>query len=337
VRSGVTGPIGNNQRYTRSGIPQICETLYRKVQIDERTGRDRLRRVTRRTSPTVKRRRVAATLKLLRERTGMTAAQAARQVDHDQSWLSRIESLQQGIHPNDVRALLAVYGVTGDAAGGVVDLARQARQRGWWHTYGDAVPDKFSTFVGLESDASGIRAFGPQTVPGLLQTADYARATITAATAVRRPEEVDQWVAMRIDRQELLDGDDPPHLRVVLDEATLRRTIGGPQVMRGQLERLLQVSERSHIDVRVLPFDAGAHAGLTGAFVIFDFPPPPEPYPHPVDDGIVHIDTRHGPLYVDQPADVAAYAGVFKRVYAAAVSAARSRDLLRGIVKDLTG
>src|SRR5215510_3880640 len=173
-------------------------------------ARRRMRCVTRRASPTVKRRRVAATLKLLRERSGMTAAEAARQVDHDQSWLSRIESLETGIHPNDARALLAVYGVTGDAAEAVVDLARQARQRGWWHTYKESVPDWFSTFVGVESDAVVIRTFEPQTVPGLLQTEEYARAVIAAAAARRSAKDIERQVALRMDRQALLTNDDPP-------------------------------------------------------------------------------------------------------------------------------
>jgi hypothetical protein len=279
---------------------------------------------------------VAATLKLLREQSGLTVADASRQVDHDQSWLSRIENLEQGIHPNDARALLAVYGVTGAAADAVVTVARQAKQRGWWAEYGAAMPDWFSSYVGLESDASAIRTFESQTVPGLLQTEDYARATIVASAARRRPEEVERRVALRIQRQELLTNDDPPQLRVVLDESVLHRVIGDRQVMRVQIEHLLQSSAEPHIQIQILPFDAGAHAGLNGAFVILDFPPFPEPYPTAADDRIVYIDSLTGAMYLEQPAQVAAYTAVFEQLCAEALSPERSRSLLHNVGKDLT-
>ena len=206
--------------------------------------------MTRRASPTVKRRRVAATLRLLRERAGLTIAEAARQVDHDQSWLSRIESLESGIHPNDVRALLAVFGVTGDEAEAVVAVARQARQRGWWVSYGDALPDWFSNFAGMESDASAIRTYECQAVPGLLQTMEYARATIVANPALRRTEDIDRDVALRIDRQALLANDDPPQLVRAFDpvhlEGEIRVSLGHHACDRlrdhGELQVLRQVA-----------------------------------------------------------------------------------------------
>lgn len=266
----------------------------------------------------------------------MTVSDAARRVDHDQSWLSRIENLESGIHPNDCRALLGVYGVSGDAAEAVVGVARQARQRGWWHTYSDAVPDWFSTFVGMESDASAIRTFEPQNVPGLLQTEDYARAAIMADAASRQPQEIDRLVALRMDRQALLTSDDAPQFLAVLDESVLRRVIGGRQVMREQIERLLEATKQTNIVIQILPFDAGAHAGLNGAFVILDFPPLPESYPGAANDKVVYTDYLLGSLYLEQPADVAAYTAVFEQIRAEALSAERSREMLRKIGKDLT-
>lgn len=292
--------------------------------------------MTRRASPTVKRRRVAATLRLLRERAGMTVAEAARRVDHDQSWLSRIENLESGIHPNDARALLTVFGVTGDAADAVVSVARQARQRGWWASYGDAMPDWFSNLVGMESDASAIRTYECQTVPGLLQTEEYARAAMMASAAPRQSEDIEQRVKLRIDRQALLANEDPPLFVLVLDEAALRRTIGGKQVMHEQIERLLEEVKKPHIQIQILPFEAGAHASLNGSFVILDFPPPPEPFPRAADDRIVYTDTLLGSLYMEQPGEVAAYAAAFEQLRAEALSAERSRQLLRSVVKDLT-
>lgn len=266
----------------------------------------------------------------------MTIAEAARQVDHDQSWLSRIESLDSGIHPNDARALLAVFGVTGDAADAVVTVARQARQRGWWASYGDAMPEWFSSFVGMESDASAIRTYECQTIPGLLQTEEYARAAIMASATPRQSDDIEQSVKLRIDRQALLANDDPPQLVVVLDEAAVRRVIGGRQVVRDQIARLLEEVQKPHIKVQILPFETGAHASLNGSFVILDFPPPPEPYPRAVDDRIVYTDTLLGSLYMEHPGEVAAYTAVFEQLRGEALSAERSRQLLHSVVKDLT-
>ncbi len=266
----------------------------------------------------------------------MTIAEAARQADHDQSWLSRIESLESGIHPNDVRALLTVFGVTGDAAEAVVTVARQARQRGWWASYGEALPDWFSSFVGMESDASAIRTYECQTIPGLLQTEDYARAAMMASAPPRQPDDIDRQVKLRIDRQALLSNDDPPQLIAVLDEAAVRRVIGGRQVMREQITRLLEEVKKPRIQVQILPFEAGAHASLNGSFVILDFPPPPEPYPRSADDRVVYTDTLLGSLYMEHPGEVAAYAAVFEQLRAEALSAGRSRQLLHSVVKDLT-
>jgi hypothetical protein len=274
---------------------------------------------------------------MLREQAGMTAAEAARRVDHDPTWLSRIEQLEGGIHPNDCKALLDLYGVTGDVVEAVVTVARQAKQRGWWQPYRDVMPEWFMTFVGLESEASAIRTFEPQTVPGLLQTEDYARATFASAASTRRPDEVDWKVALRMERQALLAGDEPPQLRVVLDESVLRRRIGGTAVTLAQIERLLQASEEAHTQIQVLPFAAGAHAGLYGAFVILDFPPFPEPYPTTAaDDRIVYVDTLLGALYHEVDAEVAAYFAVFEHVRAEALSTELSRELLHKISKDLT-
>lgn len=289
----------------------------------------------------MKRRRVAATLKLLREQAKLTVTEAAGRVDHDQSWLSRIEALESGIHPNDCRALLAVYGVTGEAADAVVELAREARRRGWWQKPRSdlKLPDWFSKFVGLESDASTIRTFEVSAVPGLLQTADYARAVIRAAATPLQPEQIDRQVELRMDRQALLTSDDPPQFRAVLDEGVLRRAIGGRRVMREQIERLLQASEETHIEIQVLPFDVGAHAGLNGSFVILDFAPPPDKYPkysEQVDDRTVYIDNWLGSVHYEEPAEVASYTAVFEQIRAEALSMERSRDLLRQIGKDLT-
>ncbi len=266
----------------------------------------------------------------------MTIGEAARQVDHDQSWLSRIESLESGIHPNDARALLNVFGVTGEEAEAVVSVARQARQRGWWVNYSGVTVESFSSLVGMESDASAIRTYQCQTVPGLLQTEDYARAVIAASAVRRRPEDIDQNLALRLDRQALLASDDRPQFVAVLDEAVVRRVIGGRAIMRAQIERLLEVAEQQHIQIQVLPFDAGAHPGLNGSFLILDFPPPPGPFPHAADDRVVYTDNSFSCFYMDRPGEVAVYTTAFEQIRAEALSPDQSRGLLHSITKDLT-
>lgn len=315
----------------------MCEGFTRSGDscADPRT--ETLAGVSRRNSPTAKARRVAGTLREMRTRAGISPADAARGVDHDVSWISRIERVENRPHPNDVRALLTLYGNLEPAAiDAVVQVARQARQRGWWYRYTDMLPDWFSQYIGLETDASVIRTFETQAIPGLLQIEDYARATILAGTMPGPLDQIDRQVALRVDRQELLSADDPPHLRVVLDEAALRRPIGGREVMRAQVEHLLTMAERPNIQVQVLPLASGAHAGLNGSFVILDFPPPPAHYPGAAEDRIIYVDTLLSALYLEEPKEIAAYAAVFEQLRAQALPLPESRDLIRTIAADMS-
>lgn len=287
-----------------------------------------------RQSPTVRRRRLALTLRNLRERAGITAAEAAKRVDHDASWLSRIETAEVRPHPNDVRALLALYGVEGDQAEAVIAVARQAKQRGWWQRYSDVLPEWFIAYVGMESEASVIRTYECQMVPGLLQTEEYARAAFKGGPIRIRDSEVERQVALRMERQIILTGEDPPQLRVVIDEGAARRMVGGPEVLRRQLDRLIEDSTRSNIQIQLLPYSAGV--GFDGSFVILDFPPIPEPYPDAAEDRMVYVDTLAGALYLDRPAEIAAYAAAHEQLQALALPPQTTRDTLRAIAADLT-
>ncbi|MGH3740881.1 MAG: helix-turn-helix domain-containing protein, partial [Micromonosporaceae bacterium] len=200
--------------------------------------------VANRSTPTVARRLVASTLRRLREQAQMTKADAAKIVEHDASWLTRIESCETRIHTNDLRVLLPGYGLSAGAAEAVMAMARQTRSRSWWQKYSDAMPDWFQLYVGLESDASVIRTYEQQSVPGLLQTEDYARAAMIASPIPPPAADMDRRLQLRMERQTLLDGDDPPHLRVVLDEAVIRRQVGGSKTMRAQLDHLVEVMDR---------------------------------------------------------------------------------------------
>lgn len=287
-----------------------------------------------RQSPTVRRRRLALTLRKLRETAGITSADAARRVDHDASWLSRIETAEVRPHPNDVRALLALYGVEGDQAEAVIAVARQAKQRGWWQRYSDVLPDWFTAYVGMESEASVIRTYECQMVPGLLQTEQYARAAFEGAPVPMRGDEVDRQVALRMERQAVLISDDPPMLRVVIDEGAARRMVGGPEVLRRQLTRLIEESTRSNVQIQLLPYSAGV--GFDGSFVILDFPPMPAPYPDAAEERMVYVDTLTGALYLERPGEVAAYAAAHEQLQALAQAPKPTRDTLRAIAADLT-
>lgn len=284
-------------------------------------------------SPTVRRRRLAMTLRKLRDSAGLAATEAARRVDHDASWLSRIENAEVRPHPNDVRALLALYGVDGDQAEAVIAVARQAKQRGWWQRYSDVLPDWFTTYVGMESEASVIRTYECQMVPGLLQTRDYARAAFRGAPVPLRDDDVERQVSLRMERQSILTSDEPPVLRVVIDEGAVRRLVGGPAVMKAQIERLIEAGGSTNIQVLMLPYAAGV--GFDGSFVILNFPPLPEPYPDAAEDRMVYVDTLTGALYLERPAEVETYAAAYEQLQALSLGPGATRDMLSRIMSDL--
>jgi transcriptional regulator with XRE-family HTH domain len=287
-----------------------------------------------RQSPTVRRRRLALTLRQLRDSAGLSATDAAKRVDHDASWLSRIETAEVRPHPNDVRALLSLYGVTGDQAEAVIAVARQAKQRGWWQRYSDVLPDWFTTYVGMESEASVIRTYECQMVPGLLQTEDYARAAFRGAPVPMRDDEVERQVALRLERQEILTSDEPPLLRVVIDEGAVHRLVGGPAIMRRQIERLVEDTERTNIQLLLLPYSSGV--GFDGSFVILDFPPLPEPYPDAAEDRMVYVDTLTGALYLERPGETTTYSAAYEQLQALSFDPRKTRDALGRIAAGLT-
>src|SRR3989440_726380 len=230
--------------------------------------------VTTRASPTVRRRRLGLELRRLREAAGVTIDTVAERLECSSSKISRIETGHTGATPRDVRDMLEVYGVSGAATEGLVQVAREARQKGWWHLYGTVLT---SAYVGLEAAASEIHAYEGQVVPGLLQTDNYAREMILKGRPDITQAELDRRVHVRMARQSLLTQDDPLRLWVVLDEAVFHRTVGGPTVMRRQLDHLAMVAELPNVTLQVLPFAAGAHAGMDGSFAILGYEDPADP------------------------------------------------------------
>jgi transcriptional regulator with XRE-family HTH domain len=272
-------------------------------------------------SPTVRRRRLAAELRRLREASGRTHEDVAAALDWHRSKIGRIEGAQfVRLSLTDLRALLDLYGVTDDdQRQSLITLGKEARERGWWHSYSDVLPNPHSVLIGLEAETYSIRAYQAQLVPGLLQTEDYMRAILRAGlmTASDR-DEIDRFVEVRKARQGLLTQEPPVALWAVLDEAVLRRRVGGADVMRAQIERLMEVSELPNVNVQVLRDDAGEHPGLEGSFMILSFTES--------DPDAVYLDAATGGLYIEKAEDISHYSWVFDHVRAAALS---PRDTVR--------
>jgi hypothetical protein len=266
--------------------------------------------VTTRT-PTNRRRRLGAELRRLREASGLTIDRVAEVLECSQSKVSRIETGQVSATPRDVRDMLELYRVDPARREAMVQIAREARQRGWWHKFVD-VPDGVPAYVGLETAATSIDVYMSLIVPALLQTADYAKAIIGAVRPDLPRAELDRRVELRMSRQALLDRDDPPELRVLLDEAVLRRPVGGPAVMAAQRRRLLEDAARPAVTIRVLEVEAGAHAGMDGPFTIFGFPAAAE-------RDVVALDSAADALYLESPEDLRRYRRVFERLLPAAL------------------
>lgn len=279
-------------------------------------------------SPTVRRRRLAAELRRIREEGNQTIDQVAAQLDWHATKLSRFETGRRAIQPSDVRALLAVYEVEPDECEALLILAREARRRGWWHTYGQAVPEWFEVYVGLESEASSLHIYECEFVPGLLQTEDYIRAVHRAAQIGASEEEIDQRVAVRVARQKLLASDDPPHLWMIVNEAVIRRTVGGAEVMRAQLERMVEAADLPNVTLQVLPFAVGAHPAMGGGFHMLGF--------GSADINVVYIEYPTGTIYLEKQPEVERYTLIFDHLRAAALPTEASKAIIARVASELT-
>jgi len=210
-----------------------------------------------------------------REATGMSREEVARQLEWSTSTIFRIETGRSRPQPGNVRTLLELYGVTGAERDGLIQLTREARQPGWWHSFRDVLPNPYEVYIGLEAGAASIRNFEPVVVPGLLQTADYAQEIFRNGPRELEREDVERRVDVRLARQEILGREDRPRLWAVIDEAVIHRVVGSVSVMRGQLRHLVESAQKGKTTIQVVPYRAGAHAGTIGAFVILDFRRPP--------------------------------------------------------------
>ncbi|HJZ03411.1 MAG TPA: helix-turn-helix transcriptional regulator [Streptosporangiaceae bacterium] len=278
-------------------------------------------------SPTVRRRRLAAELRRLRERAGLTGDDVAKRVKWSASKISRIETSQTAPSVPDMRKLLTLYDIEGRYAEELLALAKEAAGKGWWETYSPTLPPEYAGLIGMEAEAKSALSWAAQIVPGLFQTEDYAR-EVTNGYLERidpvPPSETRRRVEVRLARQQVLTRDNPLNLRAVLDQSVLYRRFGNRDVMKSQMEKLLELSEeRDNITLHILPLD-GRHPIGTGAFLLFQF----GDVHHVTHEDVVYIETLTGGRYVEEEEEVYRYRRSFDRLSELALDQVKSRQML---------
>ncbi|MFE6052217.1 helix-turn-helix domain-containing protein [Kitasatospora sp. NPDC056446] len=278
---------------------------------------------------TVRRLLLGTQLRKLREARGVSREEAGYSIRASESKISRMELGRVGFKERDVADLLTLYGVEAEQERAtVLGLVRDANANSWWHEYGDVLPGWFQHYLGLEEAAARIRSYEVQFVHGLLQTADYARAVVTAGCHDHAAEEIERRVDVRIRRQEVLTGEHAPQLVAVLDEAALRRPWGGPGQMRGQLDRLLELGELPNVRLQVLPLGNAGLSAESGAFTVLGFAEREL-------SEVVYLEQFTTALYLDKPAEVAEYRQAMDDLVADSLDPARTRDLLYAVRQEL--
>ncbi len=280
-------------------------------------------------SPTVRRKRLTTELRRLREQAGLTCEDVGQRLECSGTRISRMETGRISARPGDVRELLEIYGVTGAEADSLVQLARDARRKGWWHSYGRVLPPWFEAYIGLESDAARLRDFQPLVVPGLVQTEGYARAVLRAAPHAGRGEDVDRQVALRMQRQAILDQASPPEAWLVISESVLRMRVGGPAVMRAQLRRLADLAARTDLTIQVLPSGTAAQVQAVSPFTMLEFADAADP-------AVVYLEHLTGGVFVENEDEVRRYRVVFDHLRAEALGTVESADLITRVAAGLT-
>jgi transcriptional regulator with XRE-family HTH domain len=276
-------------------------------------------------SPTVRRRELGALLKALRTERGYTAEQVAERLVVSASKVSRLETGQRGASTRDINDLCDLYEVGDEQRRRLLELAVKGKQRTWWQQL--RLP--YSTYIGLEADAVSISDFGLGFIPGLLQTADYARAIVLAVVHKWDPDSIEQRLTGRMTRQQRLHSADAPNFEAVMDESVLHRVVGSPAVMRAQLQRLLELSELPNVTLRVIPYDSGALATAT-KFIILRFTSPD------VKD-TVYIEGLTGDFYLDDPGDVETYDVAFRTLAELAASPDETRRIIAAMIPSYDG
>jgi transcriptional regulator with XRE-family HTH domain len=281
-----------------------------------------------RQTPTVRLRRLAAELRSLRTSSGLTRDEVVGRTGINVATLYRIEHARVRPQTRTLRTLLDLYGADEPLRAELIALLRDARQQGWLHAYQSELPEPYSTYIGLEGEARSVWNYESLFVPGLLQTEDYARAVIRGGFPAADRDEIERRVQVRKERQRVLYGDGPPEFWGIVDEAALRRCVGGPAVMLAQLRYLLEACEPPHVTFQLIPFGAGAHAGMPGSFVFMQFA-------EATISDVVYIDSMAGELFLEDEDDVRRYRLVFERLRAVAVSPDTSRSLIAELAAEV--
>jgi len=276
--------------------------------------------------PTIRRWQLGQELRRHREAAGVSASAAAAEIEVGTPALSKIEAGKQSIKGTYIKLLSAMYGLPAEERGRLLELTAEADQPGWWVTYGKLVPDWFKLFLGYESYANELRTYTSELVHGLLQIPDYTRAVALSVRPESTAEELDRQVDLRRERQERVTGDDPPTLHVILNEAVLRRLVGGPDVMRAQIRHLIDVSDI--VTIQVLPFDVGAHAAMTAPFTMLGFEEDPEM-------NCCYLENGRGALYLEKPADLDRYGVIFSRLADQALGTRESISFMDSVANNL--
>jgi transcriptional regulator with XRE-family HTH domain len=277
--------------------------------------------------PTVLRMLLGTQLRKLREAAGITPERAGYEIRASRSKISRVEHGRVGFKERDVADLLTLYGVTdAEVHRRMLALAQQANSPGWWARYDDVLPDWFETYVGLEQATSLIRTYELQFVPGLFQTREYARAVTVLGHRGASADEIERRVSLRLSRQQILTrADSEPKVWAVIDESALRRPLGGRDVMRAQLQHLIEVTESPQVTLQLMPFDRGGHSAAGGSFAILRFAEPDLP-------DIVYIEQLTGALYLDRPEEIDHYREVMNSLSAEAETPAESERQLKRLI-----
>jgi len=281
----------------------------------------------RRQTPTVRLRRLAAELRSLRSSSGLTRDEVVERTGINAVTMYRIEHARVRPQTRTLRTLLDLYGVEKEQQAELVGWLRDARERGWLHAYQSELPEQYMNFIGFEGEARSSWNYESLFLPGLLQTEDYARAVIRGGFPTASRDEIERRVEVRMERQEVLRNDNPLELWGIVDEAALRRQVGGQAVMRAQLRHVLDASDLPNVTFQVIPFDVGAHAGMPGSFVFLQFADEAIPQ-------VIYVDSMAGELFLEEESDIRRYRLVFEHLRAVAASPDASRSLLASIVAE---
>ncbi|MGH3619249.1 MAG: helix-turn-helix domain-containing protein [Pseudonocardiaceae bacterium] len=287
------------------------------------------------TGSTVPRRQLGRYLRDLRNKSRLTVRAAAAQLEWSEAKIWRIETGQTSLRSLDVEAMCKVYGAPQEITEALMGLAKETKARGWWHSYGDAIPEGFDVYIGLEEAASHFCWYESELVPGLFQTEDYARAVIRADNPGVDDAEIERRVHVRLARQTLLTRlTNPPMFDVVLNEAILHRPVGGEEAACGQLKRLVEVSELPTVSLRVVPFGVGLHHGImSGPFVMLRFPL--NGNGQDTEPPTVYVDGFTGDLYLDRPHEVERYNTAFTNIWESSLDERASQELITQVAREL--